>query len=79
MVPTLMSNRRDDTITLLKWKVIIVVGAIQERSIVLWECLPRYLTQIQKASYEDSLEEKNEDIYLESEKSFEAPGITAVF
>ena len=46
------------TITQIKWKIVTVVSAIQERSIVLWECIPGYLTQIRKASYEDSLKKK---------------------
>ena len=46
------------TITQIKWKIITIVSAIQERSIVLWECIPGYLTQIRKASYKDSLKKK---------------------
>ena len=46
------------TIIQIKWKIITAVSTIQERSIVL--CIPGYLTQIRKASYEDSLKKKME-------------------
>ena len=56
------------TITQIKWKIITIVSAIQERSIVLWECIPGYLTQIRKASYKDSLKKKME-IFSLSQKN----------